>query len=44
MKKVVWPKGEELVSYTITVIATVTFIAVFFTIIDLLITQVLNRL
>lgn len=44
MKKVSWPKGQELVSYTITVIATVAFVAVFFTVIDLLITQVLNML
>ena len=44
MKKVSWPKGKELTSYTVTVVATVAFVAVFFTIVDLLITQVLNRL
>ena len=44
MRKVSFPKRKELVNYTITVIATVAFVAVFFTIIDLLITQVLNRL
>lgn len=44
MRKVSWPKNKELVSYTITVIATVAFVAVFFAIIDLLISQVLNRL
>lgn len=44
MKKVSWPKGKELTSYTLTVIATVVFVAVFFTVVDLLITQVLNRL
>jgi len=44
MRKVSWPKGKELVSYTITVIATVAFVAVFFAIVDLLISQVLNRL
>lgn len=44
MRKVSWPKGEELTSYTITVVATVTFVAVFFTVVDLLITQILNRL
>jgi preprotein translocase subunit SecE len=44
MRKVSWPKSNELVSYTITVIATVAFVAVFFTIVDLLISQVLNRL
>lgn len=44
MKKVTWPKGPELVSYTITVIATVAFVAVFFFIIDFLIAQGLNSL
>ncbi|MEC5425600.1 preprotein translocase subunit SecE [Virgibacillus sp. C22-A2] len=42
MKKVTWPKGKELSSYTITVIATVAFVALFFFVIDLGITQVLN--
>ncbi|MFZ3578073.1 preprotein translocase subunit SecE [Virgibacillus sp. DJP39] len=42
MKKVSWPKGKELTSYTITVIATVVFVAVFFAVIDQLITLVLN--
>lgn len=42
MRKVSWPKGPELVSYTITVVATVAFVAIFFAIIDLGITQVLN--
>jgi len=44
MRKVVWPKGDELISYTITVVVTVALVAVFFTVIDLLITEVLNRL
>ena len=44
MKKVSWPKRKELTSYTITVVATVAFVAVFFMVVDLLITQVLNRL
>ncbi len=44
MKKVSWPKGPELVSYTITVIATVAFVAVFFAVVDLGITQLLNSL
>ena len=44
MKKVSWPKNKELVSYTITVIATVAFMAVFFAVVDLLITQALNLL
>lgn len=41
MKKVTWPKGKELSSYTITVIATVAFVTVFFALVDLGITQVL---
>ncbi|MFC4559685.1 preprotein translocase subunit SecE [Virgibacillus kekensis] len=44
MKKVSWPKGRELTSYTITVIATVAFVAVFFALVDLGITQILNSL
>lgn len=44
MKKVSWPKGSELKSYTITVISTVAFMAIFFAIIDLGITQILNLL
>lgn len=35
MKKVSWPKGKELTKYTITVVSTVTFMAVFFAVIDL---------
>lgn len=35
MKKVSWPKGRELSKYTITVLSTVTFVAVFFAVIDL---------
>lgn len=42
MKKVSWPKGRELTSYTITVVSTVAFIAVFFSIVDLGITQIIN--
>ncbi len=34
MKKVSWPKRKELTRYTITVVSTVTFIAVFFAIVD----------
>ncbi|RYG72764.1 preprotein translocase subunit SecE [Lentibacillus lipolyticus] len=44
MKKVSWPKGRELTSYTITVITTVAFVAVFFAIIDMGISQLLNLL
>ncbi|MFD2216935.1 MULTISPECIES: preprotein translocase subunit SecE [Metabacillus] len=35
MKKVSWPKGKELTKYTITVVSTVTFVAVFFAVVDL---------
>lgn len=42
MKKVSWPKGQELTRYTITVLGTVAFVAVFFAIVDLGISQVLE--
>lgn len=35
MKKVSWPKKKELTKYTITTIVTVTFIALFFTVVDM---------
>lgn len=44
MRKVSWPSRDELVGFTITVVATVAFIAVFFAVVDLIITQVLNLL
>lgn len=44
MKKVTWPKGSELYSYTLTVVVTVVFIAIFFAIIDLGISSLLNNL
>lgn len=44
MRKVTWPKGSELVSYTITVVATVAFVAIFFAVIDLGISQILNNM
>jgi len=44
MGKVTWPKGSELVSYTITVVLTVAFVALFFAVIDLGITQFLNNM
>jgi len=34
MRKVSWPKRKELTRYTITVLSTVVFVAVFFAIID----------
>lgn len=44
MRKVTWPKGPELVSYTITVIATVAFVAIFFAVVDIVITQFLEKM
>ncbi|MEK3798938.1 preprotein translocase subunit SecE [Peribacillus sp. FSL H8-0477] len=34
MKKVSWPKRKELTKYTIIVITTVMFMALFFTVVD----------
>ncbi|MDZ5474279.1 preprotein translocase subunit SecE [Bacillus sp. 31A1R] len=34
MRKVSWPKRKELTNYTVTVLATVVFFAVFFALID----------
>jgi len=42
MKKVSWPTGKELTKYTITVITTVLFVAVFFAVVDLLISFTLD--
>ena len=42
MKKVSWPKGKELRNYTVIVISTVIFAALFFFVVDLGITQILN--
>ncbi|WP_087975029.1 preprotein translocase subunit SecE [Oceanobacillus rekensis] len=42
MKKVSWPKGKELSNYTVIVISTVIFVSVFFFVVDLGITQILN--
>ncbi|HLS20889.1 MAG TPA: preprotein translocase subunit SecE [Bacillota bacterium] len=44
MRKVTWPKGPELVSYTITVIATVAFVAIFFAVVDIGISQFLEKM
>ncbi|MBM7542872.1 MULTISPECIES: preprotein translocase subunit SecE [Amphibacillus] len=44
MKKVSWPSRHELFRYTVTVVATVAFIALFFTVVDLGLTQILNLL
>ncbi|WP_440897209.1 preprotein translocase subunit SecE [Amphibacillus sp. Q70] len=42
MKKVSWPGKQELYRYTVTVVATVVIVALFFTLVDLGITQILN--
>ena len=42
MKKVRWPTKPELVKYTITVITTVAFVAIFFTIVDFGISSLLQ--
>ncbi|MBR8645939.1 preprotein translocase subunit SecE [[Brevibacterium] frigoritolerans] len=35
MQKVSWPKRKELTKYTIVVVTTVVFMALFFTVVDL---------
>ncbi|WP_442597456.1 preprotein translocase subunit SecE [Neobacillus sp. D3-1R] len=42
MKKVSWPKRKELTRYTVIVMATVTFMAVFFAVLDLGISEVIR--
>ncbi|HBI03162.1 MAG TPA: preprotein translocase subunit SecE [Paenibacillaceae bacterium] len=42
MRKVTWPTRKELVSYTIVVLTIVTLVAVFFAIIDLGLSQLLE--
>ncbi|MCD7036563.1 preprotein translocase subunit SecE [Metabacillus sp. GX 13764] len=42
MKKVSWPKRKELTRYTITVLATVVFAAVFIAVIDFGISSLLR--
>lgn len=42
MKKVSWPKRKELTRYTIVVISTVTFVTVFFAVIDLGISELIR--
>ncbi|CAM3233125.1 preprotein translocase subunit SecE [Sporolactobacillus spathodeae] len=41
-KKITWPTGKELVKYTVTVIVTVVFLALFFVIVDFGVTQLLH--
>lgn len=42
MRKVSWPKRKELTRYTVIVLSTVLFMAVFFAIIDLGISKVVR--
>lgn len=42
MRKVRWPHREELTKYTITVVTTILFFTIFFTLIDLGITQIIE--
>jgi preprotein translocase subunit SecE len=42
MRKVSWPKRNELTRYTITVITTVAFFAIFFGVIDLGISELIR--
>lgn len=42
MRKVSWPNRKELVNYTITVVVTVVFFALFFFVVDLGISSLLN--
>lgn len=42
MKKVRWPTKQELVKYTITVIVTVTFVTLFFVVVDFGISSLLK--
>ncbi|MEH6942024.1 preprotein translocase subunit SecE [Bacillus sp. JJ722] len=42
MKKVSWPKRKELTSYTIIVLSTVLFMSLFFTVIDLGISELIR--
>jgi preprotein translocase subunit SecE len=41
-KKITWPTRRELIKYTITVICTVVFLAIFFVLVDLGISQLLH--
>jgi len=44
MRKVRWPHRNELTKYTITVISTLIFFLIFFTLVDLGITQIIELL
>lgn len=42
LKRVRWPNRRELTSYTVTVVLTVVFVSIFFALIDLGTSQVLE--
>jgi preprotein translocase subunit SecE len=42
LRKVKWPGRKELTSYTIVVIATVIFVGIYFTILDLVISEIVR--
>lgn len=42
MRKTSWPKGKELTKYTVVVISTVVVMGLFFTAVDLGISQLLS--
>jgi preprotein translocase subunit SecE len=42
LKKVKWPSRKELISYTIVVIATCTFVTIYFWLIDLGLSEILR--
>jgi preprotein translocase subunit SecE len=42
LKKVKWPNRKELTSYTIVVMATVVFVTIYFSILDLGISQLVR--
>ncbi|PAE36947.1 preprotein translocase subunit SecE [Bacillus sp. 7884-1] len=42
MRKVSWPKRKELTRYTITVLTTVAFFAIFFGVVDLGISELIR--
>lgn len=42
LKKVKWPSRKEIISYTIVVIATVTFVTIYFWLIDLGLSELLR--
>lgn len=42
LKKVRWPNRKEMTSYTLVVISTVAFVAVYFFLLDIGITQIIR--